>query len=115
MSEENKKTVGFGIASLVLGCLILIPILGMLFALLAIIFGIVALVQISGHKETLKGKGLATSGIVLGGIGLVLLPIVAIMLAIAIPAFMRAKERAREQAVTQEYTSSISIEERGGL
>jgi hypothetical protein len=86
--------VGLAVASLVMGCLVLIPILGLVFSLLAIIFGVVALTKISNNAAALKGKGLAISGIILGGFGIVVIPIISIMLAIAIPNFLRAKERA---------------------
>ncbi|MDD5195533.1 MAG: DUF4190 domain-containing protein [Candidatus Omnitrophica bacterium] len=86
-----KKTVGLAVASLVMGCLVLIPILGLLFSLLAIIFGAVALAKISNNKDKLKGDGLAISGIILGAFGIIVVPIIFMLLAIAVPAFMRAK------------------------
>jgi hypothetical protein len=55
-SAEERKTSGFAIAALVFG------IIGG--ALLAIIFGIIALVQIP--KKNQKGKGMAIAGVVLG-------------------------------------------------
>ena len=91
MSEIQKKTLGIAIASLVFGCFILIPILGLLFSLAAIILGIIALVKISKNKDSLKGNGLAIAGVILGGIGIVIVPVmVGILMAIAIPNFMRA-------------------------
>lgn len=92
----KQKTHGLAIASLVLGCLFLIPILGILFSLLAIIFGIVALVAISKKKEVYKGGGLAISGIVLGVIGIIIIPIIALLAAIAIPNLLRARVSANE-------------------
>ena len=97
MTEGQKKqTLGVAIASLVCGCLVLIPLLGILFSLAAIICGIVALVTLSKKNETHKGKGLAISGIVLGGIGILILPIVVLLAAIAIPNFLRARHNANE-------------------
>ncbi|MFA6282199.1 MAG: hypothetical protein WCY05_06855, partial [Candidatus Omnitrophota bacterium] len=64
--------------------------------LLAIIFGIVALVAISKNKETCKGGGLAISGIVLGVIGIIIIPIIALLAAIAIPNLLRARVSANE-------------------
>ncbi|MCK9573422.1 MAG: DUF4190 domain-containing protein, partial [Candidatus Omnitrophica bacterium] len=92
----QKKTSGFAIASLVLGCLFLIPFLGLLFSLLAIIFGIVALVKISNNKQVCKGTGLAVSGLVLGVIGIIIIPIIAMLAAIAIPNLLRARAVANE-------------------
>lgn len=96
MSEAQKKTLGMAIASLIFGCLVLIPILGIPFAITAIILGIIAVNKISNNKDTLKGKGLAISGIVLGGIGIILIPIIAMLAAIAIPNFLRARLNASE-------------------
>ncbi|MCF7873998.1 MAG: DUF4190 domain-containing protein [Candidatus Omnitrophica bacterium] len=96
MSETQKKTLGMAIASLVFGCLILIPILNIPFAITAIILGIIALNKISSNKDTLKGRGLAISGIVLGGVGIVLIPIIAMLAAIAIPNLLRTRMNAGE-------------------
>lgn len=99
MSPAEKRTLGFAIASLVCGCLVIFPLLGILFSLAAIILGIVALVMISKNKETLKGNGLAISGIVLGGIGLVIIPFMtAMFVAIAIPNLLRARLNANDAA-----------------
>jgi len=70
----------------------------LLFSPIAVVLGIVALVKISKNKETLKGQGLAIAGISLGAIGIILLPIVAMLAAIAIPNFLRAKVSAQEAA-----------------
>jgi len=96
MSESQKKTLGIAVVSLVFGCFILIPILGVLFAIAAIVLGVIALSKINKNKETLKGKGLAISGIVLGGTGVILIPVIAMLAAIAIPNFLRAKMNANE-------------------
>lgn len=84
---ENKKTCKIAQASLIFG---LIPFLGLLSIFPAIILGIIALVQISKHRETLKGKGRAIAGIVLGVIWLVILPL------IAMPGLLRARINANE-------------------
>ncbi|MBU0694496.1 MAG: DUF4190 domain-containing protein [Candidatus Omnitrophica bacterium] len=94
MSSVKKKTLGIAIASLVCGCLILIPLLGAILAIAALTLGIIALVKISKNKETLKGQGLAIAGIVLGSIGIILIPIIALLSAIAIPNFLRARMNA---------------------
>ena len=107
MSEPHKKTLGMAIASLVLGCLFIIPLLGMLFSLVALILGIVALVKISNNKETLQGKGLAISGIVLGAVGILLIPIIGLLAAIAIPNLLRARLAANE-AYANETVKTIS-------
>lgn len=94
--EQKKKTLGIAIASLVFGCLFLFPFIGIVFSLIAIILGIVALVAIKNNKDTVGGGGLALAGIVLGAIGIVVAPILAIILAISIPGVFLGRLRANE-------------------
>ena len=87
-----SKTSGLAIASLVFGILgatCLLPLLG---SLLAVIFGIIALNKIKASQSALCGNGQAIAGIVLGGIGLLMVPIMAAML---LPALANAREHAR--------------------
>jgi len=105
--EQKKKNVGLAIGSLVCGCLILIPLLGFLLGIVAIVLGIIALVKISHNKETLKGNGMAISGIVLGGIGVLLLPIITLLSAIAIPNLLRARVVASEQEAKAYLQSAV--------
>jgi len=94
MSETQKRTLTMAVVSLILGIIGLIPLIGILFGLIALILGVVALVKISRNQETLKGKGMAIAGIVMGSLSVVLLPILAILAAIIIPNLFRAKEQA---------------------
>lgn len=77
----TRKTSALAVASLVLGitCFFLVPIIG---ALLAIVFGAVARSSIKRSKGDLGGRGMATAGLTLGIIGLVLPLIIA---AVAVP------------------------------
>jgi len=81
------RTSRLAIASLVLGILSFFLIF--LTSIPAIICGIVALVKIGNSRGQLTGKGLATSGIVMGALLTLLLP------AILLPALARAREAAR--------------------
>jgi len=92
---QQKKTLGLAIASLVLGCLFIIPCLGPVCGLTAIILGIIALNTISKNQDTLKGNGLAIAGIVLGAVGMVF-AIIGLLAAIAIPNLLRARMVADE-------------------
>jgi len=96
MTEVQKKTLGLAIASLVFGCLFIVPLLGIIFGLTAVILGIIALVKISNNRDSLKGKGLAIAGISLGALGIIMVPIFAMLAAIAIPNLLRAKVSANE-------------------
>ncbi|MCA9399270.1 MAG: DUF4190 domain-containing protein [Candidatus Omnitrophica bacterium] len=91
MTEQQKTTVGFAVASFILGLFFLIPLLGTLLGILAIIFGIIALSQISKNKETLKGGWMAVTGIVLGALSVLIVPILGLLAAIAIPNMLRAR------------------------
>jgi len=69
------RTNGFAVAALVLGVLFCLIIT----AVLAVIFGNVALGRIEASNGTEKGRGLAIAGIVLGWIGIALLAIAALV------------------------------------
>ncbi|MBN2210313.1 MAG: DUF4190 domain-containing protein [Sedimentisphaerales bacterium] len=84
-----KKTSGMAVASLILGILGLIP----LCALVGLVLGIIALVQISGNAQRLKGKGMAIAGIVLSVFFMLVIPI-----SILMPALGRARELAKQVA-----------------
>lgn len=71
----GARTNGFAVASLVLGVLFCLIVT----AVLAVIFGNVALGRIETSNGTEKGRGLAIAGIVLGWIGIALLAIAALV------------------------------------
>jgi Protein of unknown function (DUF1559)/Domain of unknown function (DUF4190) len=82
------KTSGMAITSIILGVLSLVPF-SVFAGLPAIIFGGLGLSAISGSRGRLKGKGLAITGIVMGGISFLLVPVIAIGL--LIPAISTVK------------------------
>ncbi|MFO8012329.1 MAG: DUF4190 domain-containing protein [Phycisphaerae bacterium] len=86
---------GLAVASLVLG--ILGPCTVGLGSVIGIILGIVALVKLS-KAGAASGKGLAVAGLVVSGLGLLLLPVLAIIVAITMPAVTTARGRAYEAA-----------------
>jgi len=67
---RRATTNGFAVASLVLGIAVLCT--GIFGAILAVIFGNVALGRIDAAQGAEKGRGLAIAGIVLGWIGIAL-------------------------------------------
>jgi len=87
-----ETTSGKAIASLVLGILIFIPFS----AIAAIVLGHLALSEIKKSAGRLKGQGLATAGLILGYGEIVMLPVILIIAAIAIPNLLRAKMAANE-------------------
>jgi len=96
MTEQQKKTLGLAVASLVFGCFFLIPLLGLLFGLAALIMGIIALVRINKNKAQLKGEGMAIAGIVMGALSVLMIPFFALLAAIAIPNLLHARLIANE-------------------
>ena len=74
----QKKTSVLATWSLVFGCLFAISLfsffsfLSLFLSIAALILGIIASVKISKEGNNLRGKGLATGGIVLGVVGILL-------------------------------------------
>ncbi|UCC69576.1 MAG: DUF4190 domain-containing protein [Armatimonadota bacterium] len=97
----RPRTSGLAIASLILG------ILGgfVVTALLGLIFGIIALVQIGRSQGRLRGQGLAIAGTVISGLGILLVPILAAMV---FPVFARARASARK-AICLSNVKNISV------
>lgn len=94
----TPQSCGFATASLVLGILGLICILPVVGSICAIIFGIVALSQINKSKGQLAGHGKAMAGLIMGCVSLIMIPIMAIILAMLLPAIATAREQARRVA-----------------
>lgn len=88
---SEPRTSGLAIASLVLGILgfLVIP------ALAGLICGIVAMIQINRSAGQLKGQGIAIAGTVLSGIMTLLIPVIAILAAMLLPALAKAKSKAQ--------------------
>jgi type II secretory pathway pseudopilin PulG len=99
------------VASLVLGLLSL-PTLGILGigALLGIIFGAVALAKVKQQPEIYGGKGLAIAGIVASALSVLMIPVIGIIAAIAIPSLLGAHVSANEAATIGDLRTVISAE-----
>ncbi len=83
-----QGTSGVAIASLVCGILFCIPVT----ALAALVCGIVGINQTGPGRK--RGRGLAIAGTVLGGVGLLMVPVSALMISILLPSLNRARETA---------------------
>jgi len=88
----TPKTSGLAIASLLCGLFFFL----FLPAILAIIFGHIALSQIKRSAGKLTGKGIAIAGLVLGYLEIAFMPFILIIAAIAIPNLLRARVAANE-------------------
>ena len=90
----NADTSGKAILSLICGLLFFIPFL----FIVAIVLGHLALSEIRKSAGRLKGEGIAIAGLVLGYIGIVGIPLILIVAAIAIPNLLRARMAANESS-----------------
>ena len=63
---DNRKTEKLGLAGFILSFFGIIPLIGIPFAVLAIIFGATSLKRIKRNPEKYKGKGFAIASIVMG-------------------------------------------------
>ena len=87
-----EKSSGMAIASLIFGLFFLffpLPIV-------AVVFGHISLSRIKKSAGRLGGRGLAITGLVLGYLGIAMIPLILIIAAIAIPNLMRARIAANE-------------------
>ena len=87
LPEPPAKTSRLAIVSLILATLGLFTC--GITALVGLVLGIVALVQISKSQGRLKGQGLAIGGVIVAGVFLLLLP------ALLLPALAKAKAKAQ--------------------
>ena len=65
-------------------------------SILAIVLGHLSISEIRKSAGRVKGQGIATAGLILGYLGVVLIPFILIIAAIAIPNLLRAKTAANE-------------------
>ncbi len=87
-----SRTSGKAIASLVLGILVFVPFS----SIAAVILGHLSLSEIRKSAGRLGGHGMAVAGLILGYMGIALIPFVLIIAAIAIPNLLRSKMAANE-------------------
>jgi hypothetical protein len=100
------KTSGLALASLILG------IIGFfcVSSILAIIFGIIALLRISKSQGLLKGRVSAIIGICLGVFWIIIAPILVIVAAIAIPNILSSRMAANETSAIASLKTLVSAE-----
>lgn len=99
------ETSGKAVASLVLGIINVFPL-----CIVAIVLGHISLSEIKKSAGHLKGEGLAIAGLVLGYLGLVVIPLILIIAAIAIPNLLRAKISANEASAVGNVRNIVSAE-----
>lgn len=100
-----QQTSGLAIASLICGFLFIIfPA-----AVLAIVFGHIALSQIKKSAGQQGGRGIAIAGLVMGYLGVSIIPVL-IIAAIAIPNLLRARIAANEASATASVRTIITAQ-----
>lgn len=87
----TPQTSGKAIGSLICGIINVFPLF-----IVAVILGHLALSDIKKSAGRLGGRGLAIAGLILGYLGVVFIPIILIIAAIAIPNILRARMAANE-------------------
>jgi len=88
------QTSGKAIASLVCGLfLFAFPL-----SILAVIFGLLSVSEIRKSSGRLQGEDISIAGLVLGYVGLAVIPLILIIAAIAIPHLLRARMAANESS-----------------
>jgi Domain of unknown function (DUF4190)/zinc-ribbon domain len=115
---QPPKTDGGAIASMVLGIASFVLCLSFFSGIPAVIVGHISRSKIKKSGGRLKGDGLALTGLILGYISLLFIPLI---LAIAIPNLLRARISANEAAAastvrtinTSQITYSTSYPEQG--
>ena len=100
-----QETSGKAVASLILGIINVFPL-----CIVAIVLGHISLSEIRKSAGRLKGEGLAIAGLVLGYLGLVVIPFILIIAAIAIPNLLRAKISANEAAAVGNVRNLVAAE-----
>jgi hypothetical protein len=97
----QPKNCPLAIWSLVCGILAVVlsvACIGPLFSIPAVICGHMAYSRIKRSAGMLTGDGLALGGLITGYLGIVLIPIIGIMAAVAIPNFVKARTTAQMHA-----------------
>jgi type IV pilus assembly protein PilA len=79
-------------------------------SIVAIVFGHLSLSEIRRSAGRLKGDGLAIAGLVLGYLGVVAIPFILIIAAIAIPNLLRARMAANESSAVASMRTLMTAE-----
>lgn len=101
----QPQTSGKAIGSLICGIINIFPL-----SVVAIILGHLSLSEIKKSAGRLKGQGLAIAGLVLGYLGIVAIPFILIVAAIAIPNLLRARIVADESSAVASVRTLITAE-----
>jgi len=76
----------------------------------AIVLGAIAFARAGREPEVYGGRGMALAGMILGGVSFLMIPVIGIVAAIAVPSLLRAKVSANESATIGDTRTVISAE-----
>ena len=95
----RAKTNTLAVTSLVLGILSLMLCgVGVVFSIPGLICGFMGMSRVKKSGGAEKGHGLALTGTIMSGVSLVMLPVIGLLAAIAIPNFVKARGAAQNSA-----------------
>jgi hypothetical protein len=118
-SEPQPKNSGLAISSLVLGIIglvLLLVCIGPLFAIPAVICGHMAYSRIKRSGGALVGQGIALAGLITGYLSIALsIFLIPMMLAIAIPNFVKARDVAMQNACSNNLRMIDGAKQRWAL
>jgi type II secretory pathway pseudopilin PulG len=101
-TPQPQKTSGLAISSLVFGIISLLGgVILIIPFLLAVVFGHIAYAR-CGRDPSTGGKGIAIAGLATGYASLILIPIIGLLAAMAIPAFQKVREHSLEKAMAND-------------
>jgi hypothetical protein len=95
----EARTNKLAITSLVLGILsVLFCGVGIVFSIPGLICGFLGMSRAKNSGGTERGHGMALTGTIMSGVSLVMLPVIGLLAAIAIPNFVKARGSAQKNA-----------------
>ena len=97
--EPPPQSCGLALASLILGIAGIVTCLGPFLGIPGVVCGHVALSRIRASGGRLTGEGLAVGGLITGYVAIAMIVVIALLAAIAIPNFVRAREAARMNGI----------------
>jgi hypothetical protein len=95
----EARTNKLALTSFVLGILSVLSCgVGIIFSIPGLICGFLGMSRVKNSGGTEKGHGMALTGTIMCGVSLIMLPVIGLLAAIAIPNFVKARESAQKNA-----------------
>lgn len=102
---------GMAMTAMILGILS-VPTFGcaLVGAITAIVLGAIAYGRANKEPDVYGGKGMAMAGMILGGVSFLMIPVIGMVSAIAIPSLLRARVSTNESAAIGDLRTIVSAE-----